>query len=172
MLIAPPSKIDYGFYNGYVFKVTDTDLITALNQNFVAIKQLADSLTEDELNSRYDTGKWSIKEIFFHLVDSERNFGYRIMRISRGDQGMLPMFNIHDFIINANVTEKSITNIIKELELLRQATILSFQGMDQEMLDRTGPARDVMISVRALGFAIIGHAIHHMDIIREKYLYR
>ena len=172
MLIAPPSKIDYGFYNGYVFKVTDTDLITALNQNFVAIKQLADSLTEDELNSRYDTGKWSIKEIFFHLVDSERNFGYRIMRISRGDQGMLPMFNIHDFIINANVTEKSITNIIKELELLRQATILSFQGMGQEMLDRTGPARDVMISVRALGFAIIGHAIHHMDIIREKYLYR
>ena len=60
--------------------------------------------------------------------------------------------------------------ILKELEHLRQATILTFSEMTKEMLDTTGPARDVTISVRALGFALIGHTMHHMDIIREKYL--
>ena len=170
MIIAPPATTDYGFYNNYVFKVTDKDLITALTETLADIKVFVAGLTEDELNLRYDTGKWSIKEILLHLADSERTFCYRILRISRNDKSPLPGFDPHDFIMNAHAGTRSINGIMRELELLRKATIILYEEMHPEMLERTGPARDITMSVRALGFAIVGHVIHHINILNERYL--
>ena len=170
MKISPPIDTDFGFYNNYIYKIKDKDLITALHDNWTEIKAMADGLTKDELSYRYDTGKWSIKEVFVHLVDAERNFAYRIMRASRGDQGILPAYNIHDFILNAHADQRSMANIMQELELLRKTTITMFEGIHPDMLDKTSPARDVMVSVRAFGFCIAGHAVHHMEVIRKKYL--
>jgi hypothetical protein len=105
-----------------------------------------------------------------HLIDAERSFCYRIMRISRADQAQLPGYSVDDFITNSFAEERDTANIMQELEMLRKSTIAMFEGMHPEMLDRTGPARDVIISPRALGFAIVGHVIHHTDIIRDRYL--
>lgn len=162
--------MDYGFYNNYVFKVRDTDLISSLALNWEYLKALMVRLDEGQLNYRYAEGKWSIKEIFTHLIDGERNFCYRIMRISRGDQAHLPMYDVHSFVANSHSEKRDIKNMITEMELLRKATIKMFEGMDEEVLEMTGPARDVTISVRALGYALVGHCWHHIDIINEKYL--
>lgn len=171
MHIAPPAPgSDFGFYNTYVFKTGSTELVTALNANLNELKNLVKSLTEDQLLCRYEPGKWSIKEMLQHLVDAERNFCYRAMRISRKDQAPLPMFDIHQFVMNSHADERSTANMMEEWELLRKTTILMFENMHPDMLDLTGPARDVTVSVRALGFAIAGHTIHHMTIIKEKYL--
>jgi len=171
MKILPPSiKTDYGFYNNYIRKATENDLIAALNDTLDQAKSLAGTFSDEQLNFRYSEGKWSIKELFVHLVDSERTFCYCIMRISRGDESILPAINVHDFIINSQASERTIASILKELELLRRATILMFEEMNEPMLEKTAMVRDAVISVRALGFAMAGHIIHHSDIIKEKYL--
>jgi hypothetical protein len=166
----PPPTADYGFYSYYVTLAPQEELTNAMQQNMEQIKAFALSLSEEELALRYEPGKWSVKENFAHLADAERNFCYRIMRISRGDQGALPAFDIHNFVIKAQAGRRDIKDIIAELEHLRAATILMFKGMTAEMLDIEGPARDIMISSRALGYAMVGHTLHHMTLIREKYL--
>ena len=169
MLIAPPQKADFGFYNGYVFRVQQ-DLITALHDNWHELKNLVDGLSDEQLAYRYDTGKWSIKELLVHFIDAERNFNYRVMRMSRGDQAPIPIYNMDQFIMNAHVADRPLANIMQELELLRKATITMYEGMHPSMLEKTGPARDVTMSVRALAFATVGHVMHHLDIIHERYL--
>jgi hypothetical protein len=170
MLITPPTSADYGFYNGYISKAPQTDLVTALHNNWQNISQLAQGFTAEQLELSYAEGKWSIKEILMHLVDGERNFCYRIMRISRNEQNIVPVYNIHDFIVNAHVEYRSAESIMEEYDMLRKASIVMFKNMHPDMLDRTGQVRDTIVSVRALGFAMVGHVIHHMDTIKEKYL--
>ena len=170
MLITPPVDPDYGFYNGYITKAPNTDLITALKENWTSFRTFVNHLSEDELLHRYAAGKWSVKEVLVHLVDAERSFCYRIMRISRNDQAPLPGYSVDEFIKHSFAEERDTANIMLELEMLRKTTIAMFEGMHPDMLDRTGPARDVIISPRALGFAIVGHVMHHTDIIRDRYL--
>jgi len=170
MQILPPQPADFGFYAGYISKAPDTDLITALEQTMSDLRELAATLSPEDLELRYAPGKWSIQETYQHLVDAERNFCYRIMRISRGDTGTIAPFDIYPFVVNSAASQRSFGSILEELEHLRRGTILMFQGMTPEMIDREGPARDIVISVRALGFAMTGHCLHHIALIREKYL--
>ena len=169
MIIAPPpADKDFGFYSGYISRVTDTDLVPALRKNLAELKELVDSLNAEQLAYRYDIDKWSIKEVIVHLVDAERNFCYRTMRISRGDQAVLPMYDVHSFIANAHVADRDIKKIMHEMEALREATIIMYEDMPQAMLDLEGPARDTMLSPRAIGYAIIGHIMHHVEIIKKQ----
>jgi len=170
MHILPPQPSDYGFFNNYMSKAPQTDLVTTLKENWKEIKSLGESIGEEGSSYRYAEGKWTIKETFVHLVDSERQFCYRIMRISRGDQGILPPLDPHGFVINSNASARSMASILNELELLRKATIMMFENMAPELLDVTGPARDAIVTPRALGYIMTGHTIHHMQILRERYL--
>lgn len=161
---------DYGFYNGYINNACDTDLITALEASWTSVHHIFSQLTDEQLALRYEPGKWSIKEILQHLVDAEHIFCYRILRISRGDQSPLPPIDMNMFIGNAHADKRSAQTMLTELQLLREASILMFKDMPAELLDRTGPVRDVTISVRALGFALAGHCMHHTKIVKERYL--
>jgi hypothetical protein len=171
MPIAPPSpQSDFGFYNRYIFKVKHLDLINAFKENWTEISNLFSHMPEEKLLYRYDTGKWNIKEIVQHLIDGERNFCYRAMRISRKDATEVPVYDPHSFVSNSNATERDIKNLLNELQATRNATIAFFEGMSIEMLDNEGPARGAIVSPRAMGFAIVGHAIHHVEIVKERYL--
>lgn len=170
MQIMPPSSGDYGFFNNYISLAPKTDLITALEDNIELLKSFALQLSKEQLDLRYAPGKWTVKENFAHLVDAERNFCYRAMRISRGDQGILPAFDIHSFVVNAHAESRGIDSIIEELEHLRNASICMFRGMTPAMLDLTAPVRDTIMSPRALGFAMLGHTLHHMALLKGKYL--
>jgi DinB superfamily len=169
-ILPPPATQDFGFYNRYVFKTPNTDLIHALQDNWKELQKMYLTASDEMISFRYDTGKWSMKEILQHLIDGERNFCYRAMRISRKDQTPIPVYNMDSFVTNAHLETKELTVLLKEMELARMVTINMFQSMHPDMLEETGPARDAIVSVRAIGFAIVGHTIHHMDVIRERYL--
>ncbi|MBS1687155.1 MAG: DinB family protein [Bacteroidetes bacterium] len=169
LITLPTPDQDFGFYNGYIQKAGTDDLVSSLEKNLQQLKDLVSPLTEEQLQFRYAPDKWSIKEILVHLVDSERTFNYRIMRASRGDQGVIPAFNITEFVLNSHASEKSVKNIMSEFELLRHATILMFEEMHPSMLEKVSPSRDIMVSVRGFGFAMVGHVNHHSQIIKERY---
>jgi hypothetical protein len=124
----------------------------------------------DKFDYRYAPGKWTIKDIIQHLIDTERIFAYRALRFSRGDSTPLPGFDETFYGGTARGNERHLTALLNELSLVRHSTIALFKSCNDEELKRTGVASGHTISVRAIGFAIIGHQNHHMKVFEERYL--
>jgi hypothetical protein len=127
-------------------------------------------LSEEQGNSRYEPGKWSIKELVGHINDAERIFGYRALRIARGDQTPLPGFEQDDFIAGANFDACTLADLTTEFELIRRSNLAMFKQLGDEAWVRRGTASDNTISVRALAYIIAGHEVHHLNILRSRYL--
>ena len=119
---------------------------------------------------RYAPGKWMVKDILQHVIDTERIMAYRAMRFARADKTPLPSFDENLFANLAHATRRTIPELYAEFAAVRQSTILMFGSFDNEMLLRTGVASQQTISVLALGFVLVGHARHHATIIKERYL--
>jgi hypothetical protein len=171
MIINPPAPTeDFGFYNRYTSKVMDKDLFSALDTAHSDALTLLAPLDDATMMHRYAEGKWSIKEIIQHLIDSERIFSFRATRFSRAAYEPLPAYDIHNFVAASMADKRSKDSLLDEWNHLRSATKLQFAGFDSSVLDNAGPVRDTQLSVRAHGFLIAGHQMHHVGVIKEKYL--
>jgi hypothetical protein len=123
----------------------------------------------DKYDYRYAEGKWTIKDIIQHLIDTERVFSYRALRFARKDSTELPGYDENLYADTANGSERKLQEMLTELALVRQSTIMLFKSFSAESLLYTGIASNNVASVRALGFIIIGHQNHHMKIFKERY---
>ena len=117
----------------------------------------------------YKSGKWNVKQIFVHLIDSERIFAYRALRFARNDNNELPGFEQDDYVRNAQVSHRSLIDIIDEFKVVRESTICLYKSLNASELKRSGIASGMEMSVLALGFVIAGHLIHHQNVLEEKY---
>jgi len=161
----PPHAIQY-------IKLVPDDglLLTHLKENFEKVKKFILALPEDKLVYRYARNKWTIREILVHIIDDERIYAYRALCFARNEKTELPGFEQDDYALFSNANNRSIENILREYEAVRNATITLYEGLDEEALLRTGIANNNKATVRALGYHIAGHELHHINIIREKYL--
>jgi uncharacterized damage-inducible protein DinB len=158
------------FFKAYVENVKDLDVMVALTQSSKVALNLFRSIPEDMGEYRYAEGKWSIKELFNHMMDAERIFAYRALRFSRLDKTPLPGFEENDYAPLANAHARSIQQLIEEMERLRATTIDLFNSFTPEMLKREGTASNNRVSVLHLGYIIAGHETHHRKIIVDRYL--
>ena len=124
----------------------------------------------DKFDYRYAEGKWTIKDIIQHIIDTERIFAYRALRISRSDKTPLPGFEENDYVNNTNANDRGIQNLLEELSAVRHSNLFLFKSFSDEQLARTGIASATSISVRAIGFILIGHQKHHQKVFQERYL--
>lgn len=124
----------------------------------------------DKFDYRYEKGKWTIKDIIQHLIDAERIFAYRALRISRNDKTALPGFEENDYVNNTNANARSIQDLLTEFAGVRQSTLFLFKSFSNEQMERIGIVSENEISVRAIGFIIIGHQKHHQNIFKKLYL--
>lgn len=171
MNITKPIPGEYApYYHTYVSKVVFDDLITALEQGGREFLEFVRNIPADKLDFRYAEGKWTVKEVIGHLIDAERVFAYRAMRFARNDKTALPGFEENNYVPESNANYRSIESLIEEVKFLRKATVAMFQSFNSEMMLRKGPANGKDISVRALGFIIAGHELHHMGVIMDRYL--
>jgi uncharacterized damage-inducible protein DinB len=145
-------------------------LLKHLEDNFIATKELILSLNDEKLNYRYAANKWTIKEILVHIIDDERIYAYRALRFARNDQTELPGFEQDDYTLHSQANTRSLESILGEYEAVRYATIALFNGLPEDAFLRRGTANNNKATVRALAYHIAGHELHHMNIIREKYL--
>jgi uncharacterized damage-inducible protein DinB len=150
----------------------DGFILKHLQDNFDMVKRLIYSLPEDVLYHRYAPGKWSIKETLVHIIDDERIFAYRALRFARNEKNNLIGFDQDAYAAYSEADSRSLDNIFEEYEAVRRATIALFNGLPDNAFDRmghgTGTANDA--TVRALAYHIAGHELHHINIIKEKYL--
>ena len=158
------------FFQGYVAKAPGNDLFEALEQALQRARSIAALITPDREEHRYAEGKWSIKEVFQHLTDTERILSYRALRFARNDATELAGFEENDYVALAETARRSLKDLLEEHGIVRASTISLFHSFSPDMLIRTGVANGNTISARALGWSIAGHALHHMDIIEQRYL--
>ena len=166
-----PEKKEYAeFYETYVSLVEETDIILALQNQSSELQKLLSEISVEKENFRYAEGKWSVKELFGHLIDGERVFSYRALRISRDDKTPLVSFEENNYVSNSNFSRAKLADLIEEFSLLRRSNILFFKNLTREAWLRTGTASEAAVSVRALAYIMVGHVRHHANILRERYL--
>ena len=158
------------YYVPFVEPVVEQDLIQGLIVLGNEALDFYRSISESNSMYCYEEGKWSIKQVLAHVIDTERVFTYRALAFSRNDSNELPGFDQELYAHEANSDQRKWHKIIEEFANVRASTIDLFSSFSDDMLERTGVASSVEISVRALGYLILGHALHHQHVIQKKYL--
>ena len=157
------------FYETYVSKVQGADVWASLEDGLKKMLAFLNSIDEEKANYAYAPGKWTIKEVLGHLIDSERIFAYRALCFARKEKQALPGYDENEYVAEANFQKRTIASLILEYELLRKSSIASFRGLDEATYLQSGIANGKEITVRALIAIIAGHELHHLQVIKERY---
>ena len=170
----PGSNPKLGIYpphfGTYIKWVQEDTIITALGNQLPKAEKFFSSITEDQSLYQYAEGKWTIKEVLQHIIDAERIFSYRALAIARKDKNVLPSFDENEYAANAHANNRNWKEMIEEFVAVRKTTEILYHSFTEEDLKTSGRASDYEITVLALGYTTVGHASHHINIIRERYL--
>jgi hypothetical protein len=170
-MISTPEPTEYQpYYARYISLVPAADLVQTLDTQLAESLPVLRGIGEQRSLHRYAPGKWSIKEVLGHLVDAERIFTYRALRFARNDQTPLPGFDQDPYVAAANFDARPWDNLVAEFEHVRRSSILFFGALTPEEMVRSGTASQNPITVRALGYIVAGHELHHMAILLDRYL--
>ncbi|MEH6304856.1 DinB family protein [Olivibacter sp. CPCC 100613] len=157
------------FYATYIDTVFG-DVMHVLNEQITSFPAFLEAVPAGRSEYAYAEGKWTIKEVVGHVLDTERIMAYRALRFARNDTKALPGFEQEDFVLNARFNERSLASLAEEFVLLRKSNMALFNTFNEAELSRRGLASDRLISVRAFLYIVAGHLNHHKNIIKERYL--
>ncbi len=166
-----PGPGDYSsYYEAYINLVEGNDILKILNQQSKQTQDILNSFSEHKGNYRYADGKWTVKEVVGHLLDTERIFAYRALCIARGEKKSLPGFDQNEYVKEGNFNSRELFDLNYEFRLLRESNLLLLRTFTPEMLNRRGFANESSITVYAILFIIAGHEKHHMNVLKERYM--
>lgn len=158
------------YYGKYIDLVPGNDVMAALDRQSRSSRAALGTIDDARGTHRYAPGKWSINEVVGHLIDAERIFAYRALRIARADETPLASFEQDDYVRNANSDATSLSALADEFALVRQANLAMFRQFREAEWKRRGTASGKTVSVRALGYIIAGHELHHLSLLQSRYL--
>lgn len=157
------------FYN-YIKLVDNENIPQALEMQLQKLEAFFNSIPEEQSLYKYAEGKWTLKEVLQHIIDSERIFAYRALAFARKDKNPLPSFDENEYAANSHANSRSWKDLTEEFLVVRKSTLLLFNSFSEEDFKSVGIASNSEISVRAMAYIIIGHARHHNNLIKERYL--
>ena len=170
-MISKPQSNEYNpHYKGYIGLVPDGDLPYILKKQSEETVELFKSFSKDKSEYRYAEGKWSMKEVLGHVVDTERIMSYRLLAIARGEKSSLPSFDENAYNESANFNRLNLDQLITDYLNVRQATISLLSILSKESFENVGNVFDFPTTGRAIAYIIAGHELHHLKIINERYL--
>jgi uncharacterized damage-inducible protein DinB len=150
--------------------VEQDDLKEAFSKHGDAVAFLK-NIPEEKWSYRYAEGKWSVRGVVQHVIDAERIFGNRALVIARKDSTTpLPSFDGDNYANTSNADRRSKKDLISELEAVQQSSKKLFESFDDDQLRAKGNVNDYTIDVSTLGFVVIGHTLHHVKLLKERYL--
>lgn len=157
------------FYAAYVATVPD-DVLAELAMQGNNFPEFIRSIEPQKADFAYAPGKWTIKQLLGHLIDTERIMACRALRFARNDEQGLPGFDENEYVANSHYQDRSLESLAAEFDSLRKANLFLFSSFDETELSRQGKANNNPVSVRALLFIMAGHVNHHQKILNERYL--
>ncbi len=168
--MSKPSSTTYPpYFQKYIDLVPDEDLMSGFTNQTAIIQNLLVSISEEKSGYAYAPGKWTLKDLLQHVIDTERIFCYRSLCFARKETFHLPGFDENDYAANASANERTWQSMAEEFVAVRQSTELLFKSFSAEELTRMGIANNIPTSVASMGFIALGHVYHHKKIIEEKY---
>ena len=165
-----PDASEYpSFYAGYVASVPADDILTALRNGRDELAAALGTIPESKGGYRYAEGKWTVRTLIGHMIDAERIFSYRALRLARGDATPLPGFEEKQYAETAGSDARTVADLAAEMLDVRASTIRLFESLPDDAWVRRGTVNNGEVSVRALGYITAGHARHHLNVLRDKY---
>ena len=168
--MARPTGTEAGFGEHYIALAQGNSAKEVAANHAAEILEFYTNLPAEKKDHAYAEGKWTIIELLQHLVDAERVFSYRAMRFARKDATPLPGFDENTYTPASMAGERDFDTLKQEFAALRKATDIFASTLSEEQLQRGGQSGGRYITANALVFIIYGHLLHHMNIIRERYL--
>jgi hypothetical protein len=160
-----PSPKQYADYTALV----SGDVLELLQRQATEFTSFVNSLAH-KADYSYAPGKWTIKEMIGHIIDTERILCYRLVAIARAEAGQLPSFDEDSYVSNAHFSDRSLLSFTEEFNLLRQANLYLFRSLSEDELQRVGSVAGNPKSVKNILYTIAGHVIHHTQILKDRYL--
>jgi len=166
-----PTKEEYGGHFGtYIDIVPEGNIVDILADDLKSTSEFLSDLPLEKAEHRYAPGKWSIKEVIGHIADTERIMSYRLLRIARGDSTPLPGFDQDEYMKYVDFDVYTLSDLIENYISVRKATLSLVRGLTDEAWARTGTASNTVMSAKALAYVVAGHGLHHIRIVKDKYL--
>ena len=166
-----PHPSEYGdAYAHYLASAPEGDLLALLRAQATEVAALFGPLTETQGAHRYAPGKWSLKDLLQHLSDAERIFTYRCLRIGRGDATPLPGWEEDDYALAAKADARAVADLLADFQATRLAGLELFRSLPEAAWANKGTSNGKTLSARVIPFVCLGHAAHHLAVIRERYL--
>lgn len=157
------------FYASYIGRVPETDPVPVLEAQPAEMHALADRITPEDELYRYAIGKWSVRQVVGHMIDTERVMGYRAFCIARGEDKPLPGFNEGEYVAHADSDERPVKELAHEFAAVRHANLWVLRRWSPENWNRVGNANGTPVSARAIAYIMAGHVRHHLALLRERY---
>jgi hypothetical protein len=165
-----PKPADYPpFYETYISLVPEESIQQAFSNSLQQLRQDLAQIGSEKADYTYAPGKWTVKQLLQHAIDTERIFIYRALCIARGEKQSLPGFDENAYAAEADVSRKHIKDLKEEYLTVRLSTIQLFQGLSEDVLGRSGVSNQKPITALSIGYAIIGHWRHHAGVLQRNY---
>ncbi|MGY4383308.1 putative damage-inducible protein DinB [Pedobacter sp. UYP24] len=164
-----PQTNEYPIWGETYIKLVDGDVIDMLERQVTEFADFINSL-EEKADYAYAPGKWTIKELIGHIIDTERILVYRVTSFARNELQPIPGFDEESYVANAHFADRSLTSFAEEFSLLRKANLYLIKSLTEEDLSRSGTASERKITVKAIVYILAGHIMHHSAVIKDKYL--
>lgn len=158
------------FYHGYVSLVKEDTVIAAIESQNNEVFPFLEHIPAEKSVFRYAQDKWSVKELLQHIIDAERIFTYRALCIARGDTTPLPGFEENAYAANSNADNRNWNDLLEEFRAVRHSTLTLFASFNNDQLNALGTANGKPVYVEGIGFTIAGHVLHHVKVLKERYL--
>lgn len=158
------------YYFRYIDQVPDGDVLEILSGSLAESRRALRGVGPERETYRYAPGKWTIRDLIGHILDTERVFGNRAFHVARGDRAALPSMEQDDYVAAARADRRPLSEILDELEFVRRGNLAMFRSFDREDWERVGTAAGVSFRARAFPFILAGHEIHHRQVLVERYL--
>lgn len=169
-IIGRPEPSEYPeHYAKYVDLVTEADLLAALGEQVIRLREIAQAVPADRETFAYEPGKWTVREVFGHLIDVERVFGYRAFGMSRGDAGPFPGYDDEMYVARSGVGTRPLAELATEFAMVRFANLAALKPLDAAAWRLGGIANGKPVTVRAIAFMMVGHPRHHLALLRSRY---
>jgi len=160
------------YYEGYISQIKDSDdLLAIMDRQPEELRAMFAQVPEDRGTHAYADGKWTVKEVLSHIIDGERMFAYRVLRISRGDETPIEGYDQESgYTENSNANDRPFAELLDEFDLTRRSNMLMFRNLSDDAAARIGTANNVRVSARAIAYIMAGHVRHHANVLKERYL--
>ncbi len=154
----------------YISKVPEDDVMDAFRNQHELLGDFFGNIPDDKYAYAYAPGKWTLKEMLQHIIDTERIFAYRALCIARMEKQSLPGFEENEYAENSSANDRRWPDLVEELKTVRKSTEILFASFNTEMLHNKGISNNAVVTPNSIGFIAVGHLYHHVSVINERYL--